>query len=398
MQKPVTPVCWHIITSEYPPQAGGVSDYTYLVSAGLAGQGDEVHVWCPASSSIQPREDGVAVHRELGAITPADLRRVGRRLDQFPAPRRILVQWVPHGYGRRSMNVAFCWWLWNRAAGHGDRVEIMLHEPYLPFRAGSVRQNAAALVHRLMTILLLRAPERVWVSIPEWTRCWRPYALGRRVRFEWLPIPSSIRVADNPVGVQTARGRYAAKDSVLAGHFGTYGWPITSLLEPVLMALAEDPGNITVLLMGIGSEQFREALVRKQPRLGGLFHATGALSPEDLSCHVAACDLLIQPYPDGVSSRRTSFMVGLSHGKPIVTTTGPLSEPFWEDTGALALAPAGDTNAFLNLVRRLQTDASERERMGRAAKALYHQRFDISHTITSLRRAAGAVEPCICPS
>src|SRR5262249_8881817 len=309
-----------------------------------------------------------------------------------------LVQWVPHGYGQRSMNVAFCWWLWNRAAEHGDRVEIMLHEPYLPFRAGSVRQNAAALVHRLMTILLLRAPERVWVSIPEWTRRWRPYALGRPVSFEWLPIPSSIRVTDNPRGVQAARQRYAAKDSVLAGHFGTYGWPITSLLEPVLMALAEDPGNITVLLMGIGSEQFREALIRKQSRLGGLLRATGALSPEDLSCHVAASALLFQPYPDGVSSRRTTFMVGLSHGKPMVTTTGPLSEPFWEDTGALALAPAGDTNAFLNLVRRLQTDAGERERMGRAAKELYHQRFDISHTITSLRRTAGAVQQRICPS
>src|SRR5690242_6687524 len=108
------PLRWHLVTSEYPPQLGGVSDYTSAVAAGLAAQGDEVHVWCPSCQHGPPQAEGVVVHRELGAMTPADLRRVGKQLDQFPGPRRILVQWVPHGYGYKSMNVAFCWWLWNR--------------------------------------------------------------------------------------------------------------------------------------------------------------------------------------------------------------------------------------------------------------------------------------------
>ena len=38
---------WHILTCEYPPQTGGVSDYTFLVANGLASH-DEVHVWCPS--------------------------------------------------------------------------------------------------------------------------------------------------------------------------------------------------------------------------------------------------------------------------------------------------------------------------------------------------------------
>src|SRR5258708_7501026 len=116
---------WHVITSEYPPQSGGVSDYTYGVATGLAAQGDEVHVWCPACLGPQPQAQGVVVHRELGTITPRDLRNVGQQLDQFPGPRRILVQWVPHGYGYRAMNLGFCWWLRNRVARHGDRVDLM---------------------------------------------------------------------------------------------------------------------------------------------------------------------------------------------------------------------------------------------------------------------------------
>jgi glycosyltransferase involved in cell wall biosynthesis len=379
---------WHVVTSEYPPQAGGVSDYTYGVASGLAAQGDEVHVWCPASHGGRPEAEDVAVHRELGAISPADLRRVGRQLDRFQPPRRILVQWVPHGYGYRSMNLGFCWWLRNRAARHGDRVEIMVHEPCLAFRADSLRQSVAALVHRLMTILLLRAAERVWVSIPAWERRWRPYALGRRVPFQWLPIPSNIPIADNPAAVQSVRLRYAARGGTLIGHFGTFGRPITSVLEPVLLGLCDDSAKQTILLMGIGSTKFRDELVRKQPRLAGLIQATGALSAEDLSCHVAACDLLMQPYPDGLSSRRGSFLAGLSHGKPIVTTDGPLSEPFWKRSGALAMAPAGDTEAFIFLLRQLKTDPGERARMGRAARMLYEQHFDISYTIAALRQAA----------
>ena len=38
---------WHILTGEYPPQPGGVSDYTRMVAEGLAAAGDEVVVWAP---------------------------------------------------------------------------------------------------------------------------------------------------------------------------------------------------------------------------------------------------------------------------------------------------------------------------------------------------------------
>jgi glycosyltransferase involved in cell wall biosynthesis len=392
------PQCWHIITSEYPPQAGGVSDYAHGVAVGLVAEGDEVHVWCPGSPSVQEHTEGVAVHTELGTFGPADLRRVEKQLDRFPGPRRLLVQWVPHGYGYKSMNVRFCYWLWSRATRHGDRVDIMVHEAYLSFRATSLRQSAVALVHRFMTLILLRATRRVWMSIPAWERCWRPYALRRRIRYEWLPVPSNIPITEDPSGIQTVRRRYVAEGGTLIGHFGTFGWPITSLLRPILMGLLRDAAEQSVLLMGIGSERFREELVRTDQRLAKFVFAAGALSAEELSCHVAACDVMIQPFPDGVSSRRGSFMVGLCHGKPIVTTIGHLSEPFWKGTGALALAPVQDPGRFVELVNMLRADAGERARMGQAARTIYQERFDISHTIATLRNAASNAEYPACVS
>ena len=376
---------WHIIVGEYPPDIGGVSDYTFLLAGALAMQGDEVHVWCPESSGEAPPMQRVTVHRELGKVSPADLRRVGKELDRFPDPHRILVQWVPHGFRYRSMNLPFCWWLRNRAARRGDRVDIMLHEPYLEFRVNSIRQSAAAFVHRLMTIVLLRAAERVWMSIPGWEPRWRPYALGRKIPFQWLPIPSGIPVRSDPAGVSAIRRRYLQDHRCLIGHFGTFGWPITSVLEPILLSLCREPDRQTMLFIGVGSQEFRQALIEKDASLERCIQATGPLAAEDISLHLTACDLMIQPYPDGVSTRRTSFMAPLSHGKPIVTTSGPLTEDCWQNGGVVPLAKAGDTAEFVKLVRGLRDDPEERERLARAARELYCERFEVDRIVAALR-------------
>jgi glycosyltransferase involved in cell wall biosynthesis len=388
----------HLITPEYPPQPGGVSDYTHLVAAGLAAQGEEVHVWCPAHSGNQREAAGVVIHRELGTLTPSDLLRSGRRLNQFTAPRRILVQWVPHGYGYRSMNLAFCLWLLGRSVLRGDDVEIMVHEPYLAFGEGTWRQNLVAMIHRFMTVVLFAAVKRVWMSIPAWEACLRPYTLGRRIPFRWLPVPSNVRVVDNPADKHAVRQRYAGNHSFLIGHFGTYGSSVTSVLEPVLFSLCDPPVSRVVLLMGNGSEKFRRRLLGQKPQLAGVLHATGALNEQDLSCHVAACDLLLQPYSDGVSGRRGSTMVGLAHGKPVVTTNGHLTEPLWRDSSALALAPAGDVKAMVQLVEELEVDPRERARLGQAARRLYQERFDISHTISELQREPDGLPQTVCAS
>lgn len=385
----MTNTAWHIITCEYPPQQGGVSDYTKLVAEGLATAGDEVHVWCPVGTMASESESatGVNVHRELGRFTPGDLRRAGALLDQFPAPRRLLVQWVPHGYGYQAMNLAFCGWLWNRAARRHDTVEVMVHEPYLTFGEGSWKQSGAAAVQRLMTIILLRAARRVWISIPAWEARLRPYALGRSLQFRWLPVASNIAVVDDPERVGKIRERYAPAGKQLVGHFGTYERNINRLLFRSLPPLLQSRPELNVLLLGHGSEAVRAELLNGSSELAARVHATGALAASDLSLHLRACDLMIQPYPDGVSSRRTSTMVALSHGLPIVTTSGKLTEPHWAQSGAVHLVPAGDQGAVTSAAQQLLTDANQLRVLGAAASSLYRERFALEKIITGLREA-----------
>jgi len=382
---------WHIVTSEYPPQPGGVSDYTQVIAAGLAAAGDKVHVWCPAAEGTTPIAAGVDVHRNSGFFSPSDLRQINKTLDQFTGPRRLLVQWVPHGYGYRSMNLAFCVWLWSRSL-KGDRVELMVHEPCLEFRRNSLRQNAVAFVHRLMTIILLRAAHRVWVSIPAWEAYWRPYEFGRRKIFSWLPVVSNIPVVDDPAGSREVRLRHAPTGGSIIGHFGAYDRHNTELLLATAAPLISNGSKDVLLLLGRGGEEVRNILIRKSPELKNRVHATGTLSAADLSLHLKACDVMLQPYIDGISSRRCSALAALAHGIPVLTTRGALTETLWDSSKAVALTPVENVSALADETRRLLSDAEERNKMSCSAKALYEQRFNPEITISSLRQAFSAGE------
>jgi glycosyltransferase involved in cell wall biosynthesis len=374
----------HILTPEYPPRRGGVAHYTRQIARELARAGEDVHVWCPAGG-MGERTDAFTVHPELGNFRRSDLHRAGHLLDAFAPPRRLLVQWVPHGYGFRAMNVSFCWWLWKRAAA-GDAVELMVHEPYLAFDTGRFRQNIVAMVQRLMTAMLLRAAGRVWIAIPAWERLWKPYAFGKRIPFRWLPVPSSLSIRDK-ADVEAVRARLAVSSHCVVGHFGTYGSLITSLLDDALPAIAARCPDAYFLLIGAGGAEFCARLVARHPGVESHVSATGPLDFEGLAAHVAACDVLVQPYPDGISSRRTTAMAGLALGVPVVTTRGHLTEPFWETSGAVRLSDIGDSQHLAEQVVSLLQSSSEREQLVEIGSVFYDRYFDVRHSVNVLREA-----------
>jgi glycosyltransferase involved in cell wall biosynthesis len=384
---------WHIITGEYPPIIGGVSGYSQIVAEGLAGAGDEVHVWCPSLPEATV-SNGVSVHPELGGLSAHDLRAADRLLDRFSPPRRLLVQWVPHGFGYRSMNVGFCLWIRQRAR-RGDRVEIMVHEPYLAFGEGALKWTAAASVHRLMTVILARSASRIWIAIPDWERRWRPYALGREVPFEWLPIPSTLP-APAFLEVYGTADRPGVPGGAVVGHLSSYGADETRMLAASLPEILERAPTAVGMLLGQKSEEFRGRLLAAHPQLASRLCATGTLASDDLARCVRACDVLVQPYPDGITSRRTSAMAGLALGVPVVTTTGRLTEPLWQQTRCVSLVPAGDSHALADQAFKLLSDEGARREMAALGRRVYTETFDVRHTIAALRGAAPA--SCALPS
>ncbi len=382
-------VIWHILTGEYPPQQGGVSDYTRLVARELAQAGDEVHVWASSCLEPTPEDEGVEVHRLSGNFGLRSLAALNAQLKKFPAPHRILVQYVPQAFGWKGMNLPFCVWLRSKRK---DSVWVMFHEVYFPLRwKQSLSHNILGAATRLMASLVASAAKRKFVSIPAWIPLLEASG-AKESAVSWLPVPSSIPVIDDPAGVDAVRARYAPAggDGYIVGHFGTYGRDIVEMLKGVVPPLLSKRTDCTVLLLGRGGEIVRDDLTEQYPELRMRVHAPGTLTAEDISRSLSACDVLIQPFVDGVSSRRTSLMAGLAHALPIVTTTGFLTESVWAESCAVALVRVEDLEGMVAAADKLLDDATARERLGAAASALYQERFDLRHTIASLREST----PC----
>lgn len=373
---------WHLLTGEYPPQPGGVSDYTALVARGLVLRGQRVHVWAPGDADTLD-EQGVTVHRIPGIFNPPGLVRLTRELDRCPGPRRLLLQYVPHAFGMKAMNVPFCAWFSSRVR---DERWVFFHEIVYPWSLASpLRHQVLAGVTRVMARLVARDARRMFVSIPTWADH-LPSAL--RGRAEWRPVPSTLPT-EVPEGlVRSVREELG--EGLWLGHFGTYGAAIRGPLETVLESLLGADERRRFLLLGRGSRRVARELGEQHPGLAARIVAREDLAPLPLAAHLSAMDVLIQPYPDGVSTRRTSAMAGLALGRALVTQEGLLTEPLWRESRAVALAGDTSPGAMIEVTEQLLARPEELVALGERAARLYRERFALEHTVDTLLSDIGS--------
>ncbi|MDO8431592.1 MAG: glycosyltransferase family 4 protein [Candidatus Binatus sp.] len=374
---------WNIITGHYPPQPGGVSDYTRLIAHGLAEAGDRVSVWTSRFDTGAVNGEVVRVNRLPDHFGRAGLVILNRELHRERAAR-VLVEYVPHAFGMKAMNVPLCMLLLR----HRRRdITVMFHEVAYPIERGQqMRRNLLGIVNRAMAAILARAASRIFVAAEAWKE-----ALGRLAPrgcdIRWLPVPSTIGVSSDRAAILDKRARFAEPGVKLLGHFGSYGPLVAARLKPALISILSTRSDVRIILIGRNSETFRDSFAREHRLLASRVIATGPLDEADVSASIGACDFMIQPYPDGITSRNTSALAGLAYRKPVVTTTGRWSETLWARSGAVMLAPDGDPDALAHCAFELMDNRERANTMGCAAIKLYHEVFDVRHTIDALRNA-----------
>jgi glycosyltransferase involved in cell wall biosynthesis len=366
---------WHLLTPEYPPCCGGVGDYTALLAAGLASAGDRVDVWHADKVAAKPCS-ALNIHALPDRFGPRSRQLLN---DAFVTdPGIVLVQYVPSAFGRRGFNWPFCRWIGELGQSGAD-VRVMFHEPFFYFTVKRPWRNALAIAQRGMAATLLRAASHVYYSTSTWTRLLAPY--GSPDAAEVLPIPATIptdvRARPEPDALKKRCGEFRV------GHFGTYGEHVAGQLRPVLPLLLEKVANARVLLVGRGSEAFARTL---EPDVRSRVLPTGNLEGASVATALRTCDVLLQPYPDGVTTRRTSMMAALTTGVPVVTTSGALTEPVWMETNAVALPQAGNHAAIAGEVVRFAQDAARRADYGARGRRLYDEQFALCVTLSRLRR------------
>ena len=365
---------FHFLTPEYPPAKGGVADYTRLVASALARTHGTVHVWAPSVPGTESVERGVIVHR-IADFGRRSLEEISEGLAACPGPRRLFVQYVPTAFGWRGMNVPLVRWLVARQ----EELWIQFHEVALGWKLW--RKPHLHLVHgveRWMAAALSKRANRIFISI----EAWRRRLGGDAGRAVWLPIPSNLPVTVEPAALAHARERLGGGTWV--SHFGTYSPLIRADLRGALRALAGQRLDIRFLLLGRGASAFAATL-----GIGARVRAFEDLPASDLAALLKASAVAIQPFPDGISARRTSAMAALALGVPVVTTDGFLTDPVWRE-GAVALAPVGRPVELAEKCLAVLADEDWACSLGDSGARLYRERFSIERTLETLGVAPGA--------
>jgi glycosyltransferase involved in cell wall biosynthesis len=359
---------FHFLTAEYPPAKGGVADYTRLVARAVAERAGTVHVWAPRVAGGEVVDSGVTVQR-VASFGPRSLREIGERLEAFPGPRRLFLQYVPTGFGFLGMNVPLVRWLLSRP----EELWIQFHEVALGWKFW--RRPHLHVVHAVelwMAATLARRADRIFVSIEAWKR-----RLGTHAsRAVWLPIPSNVPVRVEPSDLD--RARTSLGQGTWIAHFGTYSPLIVADLRRRSERSRVAGTDARFLLLGRGAREFGRTLA-----LGERVDAREDVPASEIAALLKASAVALQPFPDGISARRTSAMAALALGVPVVTTDGFLTDPVWRE-GAVAMAPAGQP---LELARRCSAvldDPGQGRTLAERGARLYRERFSLERTLETV--------------
>jgi glycosyltransferase involved in cell wall biosynthesis len=377
---------WVLIAGEYPPQLGGVADYTYMLARRLADQGDRVFVFSPACDVADTSFEitGVSVHRLPDTFGFRGRKALASLLSFVPKPRTAVLQYVPQSFGLRGANIPFALWL-RRLSGYP--LFTMFHEVSITVKNDTpLKYRLLAMATTSMAQSVIAASDAIFVSTPLWETLIRRLGSPRGT-VDWTPVCSNVALSNDALATAHIRQKFASEDNQpIFGHFGTYRESFARVeLNAILESLLSDSLG-TALLLGRGSERFAADLVAQKPHLKGRVHGVGSLSSQSVANHLKACDVLLQPYEDGVTTRRGSITAALGLGLPIVTTYSAETEDIWKTSLAVRIVPAGDRAAFIRAARDLSNDVGERAALSEHAGKLYSDRFAIEHTVAALRR------------
>lgn len=363
-----------LLTGEYPPDEGGVADYTRCLAEALADRGLRVDVLSGRGPAAPSPGGGVTVHRLLPSWGSTLLERVGRFVART-RPSWLHIQYQTAAFGMRPTVNALPFWLGLRS---GVRSAITYHDlrvPYLFPKAGRLRDWVTRMPARSADLVVAtnEADERALAAaLPTDRLC-------------LIPIGSNIPDAP-PAGYDRTAWRASAgwgPETAVLAYFGFLNDSKGGrVLLQALGRLREEGRDARLVMIGgrVGaSDPTNNAYLARfeaDIALRGLAERvrwTGHVSPAEVSAWLRAADVVTLPYEDGASYRRGSLLAALSHGAPIVTTEpgpGGGALPALRHGDAALLVPPGAGDALAAAAARVLDEPGLAARLSRGARSL----------------------------
>ncbi len=365
---------------------GGLPDHTDRLAAVLTAHrslqlltsvGVETRRSFPVHARLRTWHSAAQLHRAIAEIAPSG---------------PLLWQYVPHMYGRGGVNFALPRVI--RALHRaGRRQVVIVHEIAAPWSPWPHRAFYA-LAHRLMWQQISQAADALGVSTDGWlTQLRSRHGLSRGVRapagtvdrFFLAPSPANLPVVSvDPGHVEhwrSAQGLSGATPTV--GFFGSPG--SGKQFEWVLAAWRAMRRSVpATALVVVGGRPDLPLHQEEAP----WFKPLGYLAAGPASAALQALDVLLLPFVDGVSERRSSFMAGLAHGLPIVTVLGPATGATLRTADFFSGVPP-DLDVFIAAALALTRDPVRRRTLGDRAREAYVARYDWPRLADELVRHLG---------
>jgi glycosyltransferase involved in cell wall biosynthesis len=184
-----------------------------------------------------------------------------------------------------------------------------------------------------------------------------------------LPLAVGSNLPDMRHQRDTMRRELGLENSLVVASFVQgYRSPTRHLVSAGLQGCRDDSSApVTHLVLGSSAES--------QAIDGVGEYRAGPVSAERLASLLAAADVLLAPFPDGASTRRTTLAAALQHGLPVITNPSALTTPWMRTAPGLVLAEPLE-GSFREAASALAKDADHRWAVGRAARELYEDHFD----------------------
>ena len=379
-----------LITGEYPPDQGGVGDFTHELGKALATQGHEVHVITSASQNPQPEtrnpkpatRNPVIVHRSVRGWGWGCWRDIIRQNDTLRFDV-LNIQYQTAAYGMHpAINLSPLRLQLRAGTGSRPHTVVTFHDvkvPYLFPKAGRLRW--------WVNLVLARWSHAVIATNAEDFARLSTYSFIRSLSL--IPIGSNVS-PQPPADYNRAswRARWGLKpDDLLLSYFGFLNESKgAETLVHALDRLAQSASNlqypisnIQLMMVGgkVGSSDPTNLTYLK--KIEGLIEElgltervlwTGYTPQPEVSANLLASDVCVLPYRDGASFRRGSFMAALAHGLPIVSTRPRVDVPELRHGENILLVPPDAPVALAEAIARLASDAELRRRLGEGAARL----------------------------
>lgn len=364
------------LTAEYPPQIGGVGDYTHCLAHELAAHGHTVavvtgavpsplkgEVVAPAAECQQHRLQHIPTISGWGwrcwrdTIAALDMLR----------PDILHIQYQTGAYAMHpAINLLPCRL---RGLPHHSHIVVTFHdllEPYLFPKAGALR--------RWVTLRLARDTDGVIVTNAE-DRANLPLTPTL------IPIGSNIAKAPPPgyqrddwrkrIGVQPGE--------LLVAYFGLLSRSKgVDVLLDALKSLLHARLPLRLLLIGGAAATphdhvYADEVARQVERLGldDNIIRTGHVDAVTVSAHLLAADCVVLPFRSGASFRSGSLLAAVTHGVPVITTTPPagVSPHLVHGENVLLVLPE-QRGALAAALQQLASDTALRTRLASGAERL----------------------------